>query len=282
MPSKETVLITGCSDGGIGSALAIAFQKRGFRVFATARDMTKMTHLKDLPNVTLLRLDVADESDVKAAADTVSNTTGGALGYLISNAGRNHFMPILDEDIDRVKKLFNTNLWGPLALTLAFAPLLINSKGVVAYITSISGYLNIPYMGSYAASKRALELIAETLRLELSPFGVDVISVVTGGVKTNGQTYFSDFALPEESLYKPIEKLIAGRARGEDGMPRMDLMEYATEVAGKISERTAGKFWYGQHADSVKTSATSSVPQDMIDASAIIGTGLDGLGDQTK
>lgn len=59
--------------------------------------------------------------------------------------------------------------------------------------------------GTYSASKRALEVIAETMRLELKPFGVDVLSVVTGAVKSQGQTYFGDFALPENSLYKPIE-----------------------------------------------------------------------------
>lgn len=147
MTSKETVLITGCSDGGIGSTLALVFQQRGFHVFATTRDPSKMSKLSGLSNVTLLTLDVVKPADIKAAVEAVSKETGGTLNYLISNAARNHFMPILDEDLETVRKLFETNLMGPLALTQAFAPLLIKAKGMAVYMTSISGYLNIPYMG---------------------------------------------------------------------------------------------------------------------------------------
>lgn len=147
MSSRETVLITGCSDGGIGSELAIVFQECGFHVFATARNPSKMSKLRDLPNVTLLTLDVVKPTDTKAAVEAVSKETGGSLNYFISNAGRNHFMPILDEDLDTVRNIFEINLVAPISLTQAFAPLLIKAKGMAVYITSISGYLNIPYMG---------------------------------------------------------------------------------------------------------------------------------------
>lgn len=147
MTSTETVLITGCSDGGIGSALAIIFQKRGFHVFATARNPSKMKSLDGLSNVTLLALDVVKSDDIKAAVEAVTKHTGGTLNYLVSNAGRNHFMPILDEDLDRVRDLFEINFYGPIALTQAFAPLLIKAKGMAVYITSISGYVHVPYMG---------------------------------------------------------------------------------------------------------------------------------------
>jgi 1-acylglycerone phosphate reductase len=147
MTSKETVLITGCSDDGIGYGLAVQFQKRGYHVFATARDVSKMSKLRDLADVTLLQLDVIEQADIEAAVEAVTKETGGTLNYLISNAGRNHFMPILDEDIDTVKALFNVNVFGPLALTKAFAPLVIKAKGSIAFITSISGYVNIPWMG---------------------------------------------------------------------------------------------------------------------------------------
>ncbi|KAI0179899.1 putative hydroxybutyrate dehydrogenase [Hypoxylon sp. FL1284] len=279
MAPQESVLITGCSDGGIGSALAILLQKRGFHVFATARDLSKTGSLKGLPNVTLLELDVVKPDDIKAAVVAVTKHTGGTLNYLISNAGRNHFMPILDEDLDKVRRLFEINFYGPIALTQAFAPLLIKAKGMMVYITSISGYVNVPYMGTYAASKRSLELVAETLRLELAPFGVDVLEVVTGAVKTNGQTYFGDLKLPAESLYKSIEDTFLSRAQGNDQLPRMDTMEYATAVVDNIAKRTTGRFWYGNNADAVKMSATAaSVPQSAMDAGAAWGIGLDTLG----
>ncbi|OTA62238.1 NAD(P)-binding protein [Hypoxylon sp. EC38] len=208
MASKETVLITGCSDGGIGSALATVFQKRGLHVFATARDPSKMSSLKGLPDVTLLKLDVVKSDDIKAAVEAVTKHTGGTLNYLVSNAGRNHFMPILDEDLDKVRDLFEINFYGPIALTQAFAPLLIKAKGMVAYVTSISGYINVPYMGTYAATKRSLELVAETLRLEIAPFGVGVIEIITGAVKTLGQTYFGDLKLLKGFLLRLLTNQI--------------------------------------------------------------------------
>lgn len=148
MASGETVLITGCSDGGIGSALALVLQQRGLHVFATARDASKMSALDGLPNVTKLTLDVVKPRDIKAALDIVTKQTGGSLNYLVNNAGRNHFMPILDEDLDVVRNLFEVNFYGPLALTQAFSPLLIKAKGMAVYITSISGYVNVPFMGA--------------------------------------------------------------------------------------------------------------------------------------
>lgn len=116
--------------------------------------------------------------------------------------------------------------------------------------------------GTYAASKKAIEIVADTLRLELAPFGVDVLEVVTGAVRSQGQTYFGDFKLPEQSLYKSIEGTIASRAQGNDGMTRTDTLEYATAVVDQIAKRTTGRFWCGNHADAIKMSTTpTAVPQ---------------------
>lgn len=110
-----------------------------------------------------------------------------------------------------------------------------------------------------------MEIVAETLRLELAPFGVDVLEIVTGAVKSKGQTYFGDFALPEQSLYKNIEGIIASRAQGKDGVPRMETVEYATGVADKILQRTTGRFWYGSNADNTRMATTASnVPRSII------------------
>lgn len=147
MTSIQTVLITGCSDDGIGSGLGLVFQQRGYHVFATARNLDKVTKLKGLENVTILPLDVTEQSQINAAVEAVRKQTGGTLDYLINNAGRNHFMPILDEDLEVTRKLYDTNLWGPVAVTKAFAPLLIKAKGALVFITSISGHIHVPYMG---------------------------------------------------------------------------------------------------------------------------------------
>jgi 1-acylglycerone phosphate reductase len=142
-----SVLITGCSDGGIGSALALTFQQRGFQVFATARDTTKMSELKELSNVTLLTLDITNTEQIRESVDDVTKATGGTLDYLINNAGHNHFKPILDENLEETKELFDTNVWGPLAVTQAFSQLVLQAKGSFVFITSIAGYGNTPWMG---------------------------------------------------------------------------------------------------------------------------------------
>lgn len=147
MPPKS-VLITGCSDNGIGSALAIIFQQQGYHVFATARNPAKMSKLKDLQNVTLLTLDVVEPTHISAAVEAVRKETGGTLTYLINNAGRNHFMPVLDEDLHAARRIYDVNVWGPLAVTQAFAPLVIKARGKIVFITSITGYINMPYMGN--------------------------------------------------------------------------------------------------------------------------------------
>ncbi|KAL4887662.1 hypothetical protein BJY04DRAFT_212690 [Aspergillus karnatakaensis] len=172
MSSRKTVLITGCSDDGIGSGLALTFQRRNYHVFATARNLAKITKLRDLPHVTILELDVCNSEHITAAVAAVREHTGSTLDYLINNAGRNHFMPILDDNIEFARGIFDINIWVPLALTQSFAPLLIRARGTITFVTSSSGHLNVPYMDTYSASKRSLEIIAETLRLELAPFHV--------------------------------------------------------------------------------------------------------------
>ncbi|KAF2125710.1 NAD(P)-binding protein [Dothidotthia symphoricarpi CBS 119687] len=272
----KNILITGCSDNGIGSILGQVFHERGYHVFATARNPAKMTWLEGLHNVTPVELDITKPADIKAAVERVSKATRGKLDHLFNNAGRNHFMPVLDVELDVVRDLFESNYFGPLAVTQAFAPLLIKAKGQVSFITSISGYVNTPWMGLYASSKRAIEVVADTLRLELAPFGVTVLTVVTGGVKSSGQTYFDDLRLPEGSLYRGVENTIISRAKGGDGMPRMETMEYCRAVVDEIEKNKSGKFWCGEYAEIVRQGTTAvAVPLEVMDSQMIQGTGLD-------
>lgn len=96
------------------------------------------------------------------------------------------------------------------------------------------------------------EIMAETLRLELAPFGVKVLSVVSGALKTMGQTHFDSWKLPVDSLYKPVEETIRDRARGQEGAPRMGPDVYAKRVVSEITANRTGKFWYGASAGVVK------------------------------
>lgn len=177
-------------------------------------------------------------------------------------------MPVLDINIEEAKRIFDTNFWGALNMIQAFAPLVIKANGSIVNVTSISGHVNVPYMGLYAASKRSLEIVSETLRLEMQPFDVTVLSVVTGAVDTLGNTYFAEFKLPESSIYAPIESTIASRAQGHDGVKRESRKEYAIKVVAEVARGIGGTMWCGSHAGGVKFGETF-VPQSILVSAAL-------------
>ncbi|KAI4175899.1 MAG: hypothetical protein LQ346_007998, partial [Caloplaca aetnensis] len=248
----KSVLITGCSAGGIGFALAEAFQKRNLRVFATARDVSKMSQLENLPNVTLLTLDPTSEGSVRAAFEIVKVQTGGTLDYLVNNAGQTIIMPTLDFDIETAKKMYEINVWGMLRVTQIFAPCVIAARGSIVNISSIAPFVNTPWMGIYTGSKAAMTAISDTLRLELAPFGVNVVTVNTGAVSTNTLSTGLDFELPPSSRYKSIEKEIAGRAVGKDGTPRQEPSIYAEKVVEDVLRGANWQIWRGGYASIVQ------------------------------
>ena len=151
--APKCVLITGCSAGGIGSALVVAFQARGLSVFATGRDLSKLSHLKELPNVTLLPLSPTSAESVEAAVEKVKAITGSKLDYLVNNAGQTIIMPTLDFDIETAKNMYDINVWGTVRVTQAFSDLIIAAKGTIVNICSISTSVNTPWMGEWACHK---------------------------------------------------------------------------------------------------------------------------------
>ena len=176
----KTVLITGCSTGGIGHGLAIEFARRGLHVFATARSPAKMSDLEKTSNITLLTLDVTSPTSIAEAVTAVKTHTGGTLDYLVNNSGSVYAMPLLDADISAAKSMFDVNLWGVVAVTQAFAPLLMASQGMIVNISSVAAVMRAPWLSLYSASKAAGDLMGEILRTEMQPFGVKVMTVVTG------------------------------------------------------------------------------------------------------
>lgn len=143
-------LITGCSQGGIGYALALELQRHhDIHVFATARSVSKMCQLAHHPNVTLLALDVTSPASIDAAVAAVTRQTGGRLDYLVNNAGLQVVMPVLDLDMETARHIYEVNFWGVFAVTQAFAPLVIAAKGTIANLSSIGSMISLPYLGSF-------------------------------------------------------------------------------------------------------------------------------------
>lgn len=151
---KKTVLITGCSTGGIGWAMAKSFHERGYYVFATARN-PKAVDLSDLSNVEILELDVTIPQTISQCKDTVAKRTGGKLDILINNAGEEFVAPLLEVDIAEAKRMYDVNVWGPLAMVQAFAPLLIEAKGVISNQSSIDAALSMVWAGKSAKALKS-------------------------------------------------------------------------------------------------------------------------------
>lgn len=201
MEGKKTVLITGCSPGGIGHALALEFHLKGLHVFATARNEQAVADLKSL-GIEVLQLEVTSPESVAEVKRHISERTNGSLDYLINNAGRNYTVPALDVEFPEVQVTFETNVFSVMRMCQAFAPLLIQAKGTIVQIGSVAAEIPYVFGSAYNASKAALHAYSDTLRIELAPFNVNVMVVVTGGVKSNIARTHRE--LPEGSLYHPL------------------------------------------------------------------------------
>ncbi|CAK7214793.1 NADPH-dependent 1-acyl dihydroxyacetone phosphate reductase [Sporothrix curviconia] len=233
MTGQKSVLITGCSLGGIGDALAREFHSRGLQVFATARSAAKMTELAAL-GITTLEMDVTDEASVQAAAERVRAATGSQLDILINNAGLSHVMPLADCALADVKRVLDTNIYGVFAVTHALLPLLIDARGVVATVSSVNTVFNPPYQAAYNASKAAVTSFGHTLRVELAPLGVRVVTIVTGAVATHLFDNASPrCSVPEDSVYAPLKERIE-KYDFLDGVDWTSAQDYARQVASDL------------------------------------------------
>ncbi|KAE8422603.1 hypothetical protein BDV36DRAFT_310305 [Aspergillus pseudocaelatus] len=206
----KTVLITGCSHGGFGEAMAKVYHARGFQVLATLRNMAKAGSLADYDGVQIIKLDVTSVESIHQCAQTVAKHTGGRLDVLVNNAGVNAIVPLLDASLDEAKKVYDTNVWSIVAMVQAFAPMLIQAKRVVCNISSVSGEMVFAWVGIYSSSRSAGTRISETLRLEMAPLGVRVVTVILGGVQTsvNDPNNITDLELPRDSPYRKIIAVI--------------------------------------------------------------------------
>jgi NAD(P)-dependent dehydrogenase (short-subunit alcohol dehydrogenase family) len=169
----RTVLITGASSG-IGAACAKRLVRRGWRVLAGVR---RPGEAPEGTNEVLL--DVTDESQIRTIAADVSDLHG-----LVNNAGIARASPLEFVPLDVLREQLEVNVIGQVAVTQALLPALRRSRGRIVFVGSIAGKSALPFLGPYAASKHALEAIADSLRVEVSPWGIDVTIVEPGSIKT--------------------------------------------------------------------------------------------------
>lgn len=201
---KSVVIITGASRG-IGRCLAETLGTAGMTVVATARSVDD---LADVPASLKLVMDVTNIASIQAAVDQVASTYG-RVDVLVNNAGIGQRGAIEDVSEAEVQHSFDVNVYGPLRLIRAVVPIMRRQRsGRIINVSSVVSQMGIPLMGVYCATKSALETLSDSLRIELAPFGIDVVLVEPGLIATNfssrAQTLSERVRTDTLSAYSPI------------------------------------------------------------------------------
>lgn len=234
--SEQVVLVTGCSSG-IGRALVRRLTECGHRTFATARRPETLDELKNA-RVECLQLDVTDEASIRrAVAEAVARA--GRIDMVVNNAGYILAGPLAEVPLTEFKELFDTNVAGALSVIQAAFPHMAKAgKGRIVNIGSIVGVLPTPFTGAYCASKSALHMLSEVLRMEVAPFGIDVVLVEPGSVRSNiaeRASHGLERYTEGQSQYGSVQHQIANRARTSQERP-MDADECACRIVAAITK----------------------------------------------
>ena len=177
---KKVILVTGASSG-IGKSIATYLSEKGYQVYGTSRNPENYSET----SFSLLSLDVRNRASIDHAVQTVL-AKEGRIDVLINNAGVGITGPLEEIPTAEIRNNFETNVFGPIEVMKAVLPTMRNQKkGLIINITSIAGYMGLPYRSIYSSSKGALELITEALRMEIKPFGVVLTNVAPGDFATD-------------------------------------------------------------------------------------------------
>ena len=269
----RSVVITGASTG-IGWATAKLLLDRGFRVFGSVRKQADADRLSSEfgANFSPLLFDVTDEAAVLAAAREVRAALNGkTLFGLVNNAGIAVAGPVLELAADEFRRQMDVNVIGPIIATQAFGPLLGSDpslkgpKGRIVMISSVAGKNGNPLTAAYAASKHAIEGLSESLRREMMLFGIDVIIIAPGPVKTPiwSKAEEVDISVYKNSPFFPaLQKIRKFMLQfGEGGLP-------AEKIAATVADALTSahpKVRYQIAPDPMRHLATSVLPKRMVD-----------------
>lgn len=269
----RSVVITGASTG-IGWATAKLLLASGFRVFGSVRKQADADRLKSEfgANFTPLLFDVTDEAAVLAAAREVRAALDGeTLAGLVNNAGIAVAGPVLGLPADEFRRQMDVNVIGPIIATQAFGPLLgadpslKGPKGRIVMISSVAGKNGNPLMSAYSASKHAIEGLSESLRREMMLFGIDVIIVAPGAVKTPIWSKADEVDISgyrNSPFFPALEKIRKFMLRlGENGLPPEKIAE---AIAGALTSASP-KVRYAITPDPMRHIITAALPKRTVD-----------------
>lgn len=196
---SKVVLITGASLG-IGKSIGIYLSKKGYKVYGTARNPDKYPQHTEFP---LLALDVTDQNSIRLCVSELMEEEG-RIDVLVNNAGMGITGALEETPFDEIDRVMNTNFKGPMRVINAVVPGMRNQKkGLIINITSVAGFMGLPYRGIYSASKSAFEMISETYRMELKAFGIQMCALAPGDFETNIAAGRYHTKVNEKSPYHP-------------------------------------------------------------------------------
>lgn len=238
MHKSTVVLVTGSAKGGIGYEYCKAFAALGCHVFASDIP-SRLPDFAGLPvgSVEPLELDVSSDASVAAATSRVLSACG-RIDVLVNNAGIGATGPLVELSLESVRRAWEVNALGQLRVAQAVAPSMVARKsGRIVNVGSVVAVAATPWAGAYCSSKAAVHAMTDTLRMELRPFGVHVIKVVPGAVRS-GLGLANAERLAEERarwrIYEGFQEAIAERAAASQGAAATDTAVFARHVAGRV------------------------------------------------
>ena len=235
MDSKQKVaIVTGCSSG-IGHEISLILARNGFTAYATMRNLQKGSDLKSIAEDEKLplhfaQLDVTDENSVKKAIQTIHDEAG-RIDILVNNAGYGLTGAFEDLSLDEIKAQYETNVFGLIRTTQSVLPIMRKQRsGLIVNISSGAGRFGFPTGSAYVSTKFAVEGLTESMSYELEPFGIKVILIEPGVIKTN---FFNSSVLAKKSQdpNSPYATLMKGMEDSVDKMmENASTPQYVAEV----------------------------------------------------
>ena len=224
--TKNVALITG-SSSGIGFETALLLARSGFHTYASMRSLEKSKDITEIANteklpLQVIQLDVNDDKSVKDAIDKIV-AENRRIDVLVNNAGYGLFSPIEDVTLDQVKEQFETNFFGVVRVTKEALPIIRKQrKGTIVNVSSGAGRVGVPVYSAYVATKFALEGLSESMRYELKEFGINIVIIEPGVIKTN-----------------IVENLKTADIRSRSKSPYADLIERVSKGFEKMMDNSS-------------------------------------------
>jgi NAD(P)-dependent dehydrogenase (short-subunit alcohol dehydrogenase family) len=226
----KIAVVTG-SSSGIGFETSLLLAKNGFRTYATVRNPDKAMAIRNISDkhelpITVVELDVTSDKSVSDAIDKIINEESKRIDVLVNNAGYGQGGALEDDSMDEIKALFETNLFGAIRVMKAVLPIMRKQQGggIIVNISSMGGRIGFPFGTAYHGTKFALEGISESLRYETEPFGIKVILIEPGVIRTNFSSNYrigqkaADPSSPYLSILQAMQKAFQ-RYSGQETTP---------------------------------------------------------------